>query len=40
MVENRAMRKIFEPKRDEMTTELRRLHNEEHHDLYFSLAVT
>jgi len=31
--ENRALRKIFEPKRGEVTGELRRLHNEDLHDL-------
>jgi hypothetical protein len=34
--ENRALRKIFGPKRDEMTGECRKLHNEELNDLYFS----
>jgi len=34
--ENRALRKIFGPKRDDVTGEWRRLHNEELHDLYFS----
>jgi hypothetical protein len=31
---NRVLRKIFRPKRDEVTGEWRRLHNEELHDLY------
>jgi hypothetical protein len=31
--ENRVLRKIFEPKRDEVTGEWRRLHNKELHDL-------
>jgi hypothetical protein len=29
--ENRVLRKIFEPKRDEVTGEWRKLHNEELH---------
>jgi hypothetical protein len=32
--ENRALRRIFGPKRDEMTTGWRKLHNEELHNLY------
>ena len=34
MVENRVLRKIFGPKRGEITGELSRLHNEELNDLY------
>jgi hypothetical protein len=34
--ENRVLRGIFEPKRDEVTGEWRRLHNEELNDLYLS----
>jgi hypothetical protein len=34
--ENRVLRRIFEPKRDEATGEWRRLHNEELNDLYSS----
>jgi hypothetical protein len=34
MSENRVLRKIFGPKRDEGTWELRGLHNEELYDLY------
>jgi hypothetical protein len=34
--ENRALRRIFGPKRDEVTGEWRRLHNEELYDLYSS----
>jgi hypothetical protein len=34
--ENRALREIFGPKRDNVTGEWRRLHNEEHYDLCFS----
>jgi hypothetical protein len=32
--ENRVLRRIFEPKRDEVTGEWRKLHNEELNDLY------
>jgi hypothetical protein len=32
--ENRVLRRIFGPKRDEVTGEWRKLHNEELHDLY------
>jgi len=34
--ENRVLRRIFEPRRDEVTGEWRRLHNEELNDLYSS----
>jgi hypothetical protein len=34
--ENRVLRRIFGPKRDEVTEEWRRLHNEELNDLYSS----
>jgi len=34
--ENRVLRRIFSPKRDEVTGELRKLHNEELNDLYSS----
>jgi hypothetical protein len=30
--ENRVLRRIFGPKRDEVTGELRKLHNEDHHE--------
>jgi hypothetical protein len=33
VLENRALRRIFVPKRDEVTGEWRKLHNEEIHDL-------
>jgi hypothetical protein len=33
--ENRVLRRIFGPKRDEVTGEWRKLHNEELRDLYF-----
>jgi hypothetical protein len=34
--ENRLLRRIFGPKRDEVTGECRKLHNEEINDLYCS----
>jgi len=34
--ENMVLRRIFGPKKDEVTWELRRLHNEELNDLYSS----
>jgi len=34
VVENRMLRKVFGPKRDEVTVEWRKLHNEELNDLY------
>ena len=34
--ENRVLRRIFGPRRDEVTAEWRRLHNEELNDLYCS----
>jgi hypothetical protein len=34
--ENRVLRKIFGPKRDEVTGEWRKLHNERLNDLYCS----
>jgi GH43 family beta-xylosidase len=37
--ENRVLRRIFGPKRDEATGEWRRLHNEELNDLYWSPNV-
>ena len=37
MFENRVLRRIFGPKRDEVTGEWRKLHNEELNDLYCSL---
>jgi len=37
--ENRVLRRIFGPKRDEVTGEWRKLHNEELNDLYCSLNI-
>jgi hypothetical protein len=37
--ENRVLRRIFGPKRVEVTGEWRRLHNKELHDLYSSPSV-
>jgi hypothetical protein len=37
--ENRVLRRIFGPKRDEVTVEWRKLHNEELHNLYSSPAI-
>jgi hypothetical protein len=37
--ENRALRRIFGPKRDEMTGGWRKLHNEELHRLYSSPSI-
>ena len=34
MFENRVLRRVFGPKRDEVTAECRKLHNEELSDLY------
>ena len=36
MFENRVLRRVFGPKRDEVTGEWRKLHNEELNDLYCS----
>jgi hypothetical protein len=36
MYENRCLKRIFRPKRDEVTGEWRKLHNEELHNLYSS----
>jgi hypothetical protein len=35
-LKNRVLRSIFEPKRDEVTGEWRKLHSEELHNLYSS----
>jgi hypothetical protein len=37
--ENRVLRRIFGPKRDELTGEWRKLHNEELRDLYSSRSI-
>jgi hypothetical protein len=39
MFENRVLRRIFGPKRDEVTGEWRKLHNEVLHDLYSSPTI-
>jgi hypothetical protein len=39
MFENRVLRRIFGPKRDEVTDEWRKLHNEDLHDLYSSPSI-
>jgi hypothetical protein len=37
--ENRMLKRIFGPKKDELTRDLRKLHNEELHKLYSSPSV-
>jgi hypothetical protein len=37
--ENRVLRRIFGPKRDEVTGEWKKLHNEELSDLYSSPSI-
>jgi hypothetical protein len=37
--ENRVLRRIFGPKRDEVTGDWRKLHNEEFHNLYSSPSI-
>jgi hypothetical protein len=37
--ENRVLRRIFGPKRDEVTGAWRKLHNEELHNLYSSPSI-
>jgi hypothetical protein len=39
LFENRVLRRIFRPKRDEVTGERRKLHNEELRDLYASPSI-
>jgi hypothetical protein len=39
MFENKVLRRIFGPKRDEVTGRRRKLHNEEIRDLYSSLSI-
>jgi hypothetical protein len=36
---NRVLRRVFGPKRDEVTREWRKLHNEELRDLYYSPSI-
>jgi hypothetical protein len=38
--ENRVLRRIFGPKRDAVTSEWRKLHNKELHNLYSSPSIT
>jgi hypothetical protein len=37
--EDRVLRRIFGPKRDEVTGGWRKLHNDEFHDLYSSTSI-
>jgi hypothetical protein len=39
MFENRVQRRVFGPKRDEVTGEWRKQHNEQLHDLYSSPSI-
>ena len=39
MFQNRALKRIFGPRRDEMRGEWKRLHNEELNDLYSSVNI-
>jgi hypothetical protein len=39
VLENRVLRGIFGPKRDAVTRELRKLHDEDLDDLYFSPRI-
>ena len=39
MFENRVLRRVFGRKRDEVTGDWRKLHNEELRDLYFLLNI-
>jgi hypothetical protein len=40
MIEKRELRKVLEPKRDEVTGVWRKLHDEELHNLYSSPDIT
>jgi hypothetical protein len=37
--DNRVLRRIFEPKRDELIRDWRKLHNEELHNLYSAPSI-
>jgi hypothetical protein len=37
--ENRVLRRIFGPKKEDVAGEWRKLHNEELHKVYFSLNI-
>jgi hypothetical protein len=37
--ENRVLKRLFGPKRDEMAGDCRKLHNEELHDFYSSPSI-
>jgi hypothetical protein len=39
VIENRVLRKVYRPKKDEVTGEWRRLRNEELHGVYFSSNI-
>ena len=39
MFENKVLRRLFGPRRDEVTGDWRRLHNEDLNDLYSSLNI-
>jgi hypothetical protein len=39
LAESRVLRNVFGPKREEVTADWRKLHNEELHDLYSSQCV-
>jgi hypothetical protein len=39
LFENRVLRRIFGPKKDEVTGVWRKLHNEELHSLYYSPRI-
>jgi hypothetical protein len=39
VLENKVLRRIFGPKRDEVTREWKKLHNEELRDLYSSPSI-
>jgi hypothetical protein len=39
LLENRVLKRIFGPKKDDVTGECKKLHNEELHNLYSSLNV-